>query len=313
MQSGKIWKNRGLRTAWKNARMNLQKKLIPRKYFIETVYTRYFSNLRMVALYAITLRAPILIWPLSIYVGTWNINSKKPGVESLAPWLNSYTDTPPDIVAIGYAVSLIMIVAWVSAVLTNHCVCSLQELDMSAESLLLREMVSRSAPWSEAIAQTLNAKPDLVEYYLVRNGRVDWPVLVLLTPLTGDYKAVGRRVVDRVCQQEAREQNIRSAIDHHHYGHHGCYGMSPCPCVSVQYVANTRFRVTKVPRQCASSSTTRRFVSSTRTSTRIKPTCSAEIKTTLTLLRRPVSLLTAFKQQSANTSTLNLGIISPAY
>lgn len=44
---------------------------------------------------------------------------------------------------------------------------------MSAESLLLREMVSRSAPWSEAIAQTLNAKPDLVEYYLVRNGRVD--------------------------------------------------------------------------------------------------------------------------------------------
>lgn len=44
-------------------------------------------------------------------MGTWNINSKKPGVESLAPWLNSYTDTPPDIVAIGYAVSLIMIVA----------------------------------------------------------------------------------------------------------------------------------------------------------------------------------------------------------
>ena len=80
---------------------------------------------------------------------------------------------------------------------------------MSAESLLLREMVSRSAPWSEAIAQTLNAKPDLVEYYLVRPlVYCTKYIAVLLTRVTGDDETVGRSVVDRVCQQEAREQNI---------------------------------------------------------------------------------------------------------
>lgn len=113
--------------------------------------------------------------------------------------------------------------AHVMLILTNHLVCSLQELDMSAESLLLREMVSRSAPWSEAIAQTLNAKPELVEYYLVHYSH--WlNITVALTLVTGDDEAVGRCVVDCVCQQEAREQDIWSAIYHHHDRHHGCHG-----------------------------------------------------------------------------------------
>lgn len=38
---------------------------------------------------------------------------------------------------------------------------------MTAESLLLREMISRSGPWNEALLQALNQRPDIGEYVLV--------------------------------------------------------------------------------------------------------------------------------------------------
>lgn len=72
---------------------------------------------------------------------------KKP--EGLNAWLQFTNGNPPDIVGIG-----------------------IQELDMTTESLLLREMVSRSAPWNEALLQALNQRPDLVEYSLVASKQL---------------------------------------------------------------------------------------------------------------------------------------------
>jgi phosphatidylinositol-bisphosphatase len=84
---------------------------------------------------------------IQLYLGTWNVNGKKP--EGLNAWLQFTNGNPPDIVGIG-----------------------IQELDMTTESLLLREMVSRSAPWNEALLQALNQRPDLVEYSLVASKQL---------------------------------------------------------------------------------------------------------------------------------------------
>eukprot|EP01125_Pyxidicula_operculata_P018928 TRINITY_DN6800_c0_g1_i1.p1 TRINITY_DN6800_c0_g1~~TRINITY_DN6800_c0_g1_i1.p1 ORF type:complete len:735 (-),score=160.60 TRINITY_DN6800_c0_g1_i1:232-2436(-) len=65
-----------------------------------------------------------------ILVGSWNVNSKKPS-ESLSPWLKR--EIFPVVVAVG-----------------------LQELDMSAEALLLEQTAAKSEPWEAAFFQTLN-------------------------------------------------------------------------------------------------------------------------------------------------------------
>ncbi len=153
MQSGKIWKNRGLHTVWKNDRTNLQKKLIQRKNNITAMLFNFISILRVTLL----IRLLVYMWARGTSTArsqAWSHSRRGSTATTTIRLTLSLLGTQHDHMN--------------TLILTNHFACSLQELDMSAESLLLREMVSRSAPWSEAIAQTLNAKPELVEYYLVR-------------------------------------------------------------------------------------------------------------------------------------------------
>ncbi|EAL73184.1 RhoGAP domain-containing protein [Dictyostelium discoideum AX4] len=68
---------------------------------------------------------------MSIFLGTWNVNGKKPS-ESLDPWLKDPSmSLQPDIYAIGF-----------------------QELDLTAEALLLGD-TTRSLPWEQHILNTL--------------------------------------------------------------------------------------------------------------------------------------------------------------
>ena len=73
--------------------------------------------------------------PFRLFVGTWNVNGKKPG-EELDPWLNS--SEPADIYAVGF-----------------------QELDLSAEAFLLNN-TTRSAPWEQHIETALSKRGDYV-------------------------------------------------------------------------------------------------------------------------------------------------------
>ncbi|KNC49078.1 RhoGAP domain-containing protein [Thecamonas trahens ATCC 50062] len=74
--------------------------------------------------------------PFRLFVGTWNVNGKKPG-EELDPWLCAH-DEPSDIYAVGF-----------------------QELDLSAEAFLLNN-TTRSAPWEQHIEQALSKHGDYV-------------------------------------------------------------------------------------------------------------------------------------------------------
>ncbi|KAK5576317.1 hypothetical protein RB653_007458 [Dictyostelium firmibasis] len=68
---------------------------------------------------------------MSIFLGTWNVNGKKPS-EPLDPWLKDPSmSLQPDIYAIGF-----------------------QELDLTAEALLLGD-TTRSLPWEQHILNTL--------------------------------------------------------------------------------------------------------------------------------------------------------------
>lgn len=97
----------------------------------------------------------------SVLVGTWNVNAKKP-VDDLSEFLD--TKENPAIVAVGYKVfqpNLILI-----------CL-RLQEMDMSAEGVLFREMESRATPWENLFHDALNKQhSDPNTYHLVSlNGR----------------------------------------------------------------------------------------------------------------------------------------------
>eukprot|EP01124_Arcella_intermedia_P036376 TRINITY_DN9506_c0_g1_i1.p1 TRINITY_DN9506_c0_g1~~TRINITY_DN9506_c0_g1_i1.p1 ORF type:complete len:512 (-),score=111.78 TRINITY_DN9506_c0_g1_i1:713-2104(-) len=69
----------------------------------------------------------------TIWLTTYNVNNKRPLLVDFSDWFN-FPDQPA-IVVIG-----------------------LQEMDMSAEALLLQEMASRSEPWEQVFAQYLNKK-----------------------------------------------------------------------------------------------------------------------------------------------------------
>eukprot|EP01126_Amoeba_proteus_P024152 TRINITY_DN242_c0_g4_i1.p1 TRINITY_DN242_c0_g4~~TRINITY_DN242_c0_g4_i1.p1 ORF type:complete len:735 (-),score=133.08 TRINITY_DN242_c0_g4_i1:40-2172(-) len=80
---------------------------------------------------------------IEILCATWNVNVKKP-TEDLTAWLN--TSHQPGIVAIG-----------------------IQEMDMSAEGVIFREMESRNAPWEALFLESLNKQHEDEIYSQVTN------------------------------------------------------------------------------------------------------------------------------------------------
>ncbi|XP_031549420.1 inositol polyphosphate 5-phosphatase OCRL-like isoform X2 [Actinia tenebrosa] len=91
----------------------------------------------------------INIKQFKFFIGTWNVNGRNPGSENLKPWLRC-DEEPSDVVIVGF-----------------------QELDLSAEALILSNVTSSSSrpkeeDWQKAVEKTLCSNLDYVKVRSIR-------------------------------------------------------------------------------------------------------------------------------------------------
>jgi len=154
----------------------------------------------------------------SVFLGTWNVNGKKPE-EPLDEWLLS-TAVIPDIIAVGY----VPLRRWMCLVIFCTSIhWRFQELDLSAEALFLGD-TGRSQPWEELIMHTIAKRHPYVLVYLFI---LRWKAYhhLSFSWLIGAVKATGGDASGFVCKRGTSKRGDRCYVLRSWCGYYGNDGM----------------------------------------------------------------------------------------